>query len=480
MGREEPVQRVYPTHYFSSWVDLPSNVAHLRGVPELVAAALKGARVHEVPEGQQIYGSHPLLALFSTGVQLRGDVNSLVSDSYDEGTMVGIDQLLAIRVAQRLGQAPLFQRIDAWIPKVQPAAAAGARVFRDDLRVFLRAYGSQVPRLSLLPMLESCIGLGLTTILLYTIGLMRSWESQGSIPVKENQKPWPVFADCSQGIDLELRRLSEQSMDELLLQLNRLPVWFMCVKIAESHAREQQLPGFTRKELDPRNLNPDPTDRLNRLGEILNGTSEESRDFRRDTKGLCSRLVLAIQDSGNDDSLELVQILEAGLRHPAWNLAETIVAMMGDKLQGSHINKAFDSCSLVGEPHGLMRKRKSTQGRRRAEERRSIVLTNTMIDFLVHRHLRKAAKGTPERALSLKDFLHKLGIRYGILIDVAPPTMSVPNEMLRRNRDFLERRVRDLGLLIGANDAEAMKRLRSRFPVVTDGEVDSEVNHDDC
>jgi hypothetical protein len=41
--------------------------------------------------------------------------------------------------------------------------------------------------------------------------------------------------------------------------------------------------------------------------------------------------------------------------------------------------------------------------------------------------------------------------------------MSIPADLLARNRSILERRLRDLGLLVGVNDAESMKRLRPRF-----------------
>jgi hypothetical protein len=41
--------------------------------------------------------------------------------------------------------------------------------------------------------------------------------------------------------------------------------------------------------------------------------------------------------------------------------------------------------------------------------------------------------------------------------------MTISNDLLQANRTTLERRLRDLGLLVGVNDAEAMKRLRPRF-----------------
>jgi hypothetical protein len=48
-------------------------------------------------------------------------------------------------------------------------------------------------------------------------------------------------------------------------------------------------------------------------------------------------------------------------------------------------------------------------------------------------------------------------------VDEAPQGMTISNEHLQLNRRLLERRLRDLGLLVGVNDAEAMKRLKPRF-----------------
>ena len=78
------------------------------------------------------------------------------------------------------------------------------------------------------------------------------------------------------------------------------------------------------------------------------------------------------------------------------------------------------------------------------------------------------------RPLSFKGFVRILRDRYGFCIDVAPPGMTISNELLRLNRVVLERRLRDLGLLIGVNDAETMKRLRPRFQFA--GQDDDDVD----
>jgi len=46
----------------------------------------------------------------------------------------------------------------------------------------------------------------------------------------------------------------------------------------------------------------------------------------------------------------------------------------------------------------------------------------------------------------------------------------VPSALLQRNRRMLERRLRDLGLLTGVNDAERMKKLKARYRAHQDGE----------
>ena len=82
---------------------------------------------------------------------------------------------------------------------------------------------------------------------------------------------------------------------------------------------------------------------------------------------------------------------------------------------------------------------------------------------LVHRHLRKDGKGKVERPLTLRSFLDLLRTHYGLHIDREPPGLSVPQELLQANKMWLERRLRDLGLLVGVNDAESMKQLQPRF-----------------
>ncbi len=467
IGRNQPVQRVFPTHYFSSWIDLPETVANLRGIPELIVTVLArqdsgtsvkiGHRAGHFVLGPS-FEDNILLRILGAGVSIQGEPNNLRSDIFDEGTAVGIDQLLTIRMAQLLGEAPQKVRGESpEIPNQQPVAKRATDFLYEDLNVFLRAYGGQMPRQSLLPMLESCLSVGLTNVFLSTLSIMIEWERTNLTPEKADQKPWPLFVDCSSSLDTKIRDFSEECIDDLVQRLSRLPICFMCLRILDQRARAERLRGL------PQTM-PDPSAFINFLGELIHGQSDESRDIQRDIRRTCHKLADTLKDM---QETGLVQILENDDIPPVWRLAEAVVIMMGDKLQIAHFRKSLDSCMMIDEPNGIARKRKTTIKGKMAE-RRSVVLTNTVLDFLVHRHLRKAKKGTGRAVLSLSRFIDILRDHYGFYIDAAPPGFSIPSEILIRNRIHLERRLRDLGLFIGVNDAESMKRLRQRFVASND------------
>ena len=156
--------------------------------------------------------------------------------------------------------------------------------------------------------------------------------------------------------------------------------------------------------------------------------------------------------------------------NPVWRLADGLMVLMGRKPRLNFIGM-IDSSLLTGRPNGLAAKRTTTRGlggntTRRRRDVRSLVFTDSALDYLVHLHLLKSGSKPGTRALSFGKFLEELRERYGFHVDIAPSGMTISNELLQRNSSILERRLRDLGLLVGVNDAEAMKRLSPRFEPV--------------
>lgn len=473
-GRNLPLIRAFPTHYMASHIDLPQKVVHLRDVPESLVAILVDQKSGEAIDGKLCEKSwfrigsdvdhNLLLSVLGRGMELGHGLSDL-NERFHESVAVGVDQLLTIRMAQRCGAAP--QKLKeggkgSEIPNRHPVAKHASRALNEDFRILLQAFGGGIPRHCLLPMLESCISLGFTNLLLSASGMLIEWEKTGRLP--HNDEPWPLFVDASTSSDRELRAVSEAVMDDTYRRLKRLPVILMALRIAGTKAKHDRK---LSSELPPGR--PDATARINMLGALVQQTHPLSEKLHDDVWEKASQILGQLQEiPGCEDAVSILDN-EAAVPNVVWRMAEAIVRLMGDKQQGEYLYKCLYSCLMVGESNGLAVERrvqfKSIRNGRKSGIVRSIVLTNTMLDFLVHRHLRKPGKkgATQEHSLSLTEFLRTLRERYGLFVDQAPPGHQISVELLLRNRRILEGRLRDLGLLVGVNDAESMKRLRPRF-----------------
>lgn len=485
LGRTEQVQRVAPAHYMSSWVDLPDSVGHLRYVPEMITAILadqKGDILQLTNNGNRTwfnvgrgFENNVLIKAFCHGMEIKegiaGGLADKRSDKFNEETAVGIDQLLMIRLAQQLGEAPDKLRGTSGdrILNQMPVSEQAAHNFSEDIRRFVRSYSGIVPRQAFVAMLESCISVGLTTIFNSVIDIMLDWVDTGEIRKKNNQMPVCLFVDASNGLDVRLRSLAELSFDDYIRRVQRFPVVLMGARLLDWGTR------FNRKlKNNAKNTTPYATEWLNLLGNVLHERHNESRailyDFEQKGAVLADRL--------KEELPEISELLENdyGYPNPVWRLAEAL-----NQLQGSHLTRrkmllCMDSSLLINRPNGLASKRrvyKSESGMaKKTWDVRSLVFTDSVLDYLVHLHLLKSGNHNETRLLSLKEFIRLLCKRYGFCIDEAPPGMMISNDLLQLNRSFLERRLRDLGLLSGVNDAESMKHLTARFVLTEEDDCD--------
>lgn len=475
-GRDEKVQRAFPTHYLASWIDLPDDVVNLRFVPEMLVALLlhqeegeciqRSLRKNYFGVGCGFDGENILLSLFGNGMVIAGDKKSdLQSDHFNENHLsVGIDQLLTIRLAQGCGEAPYKARSGTGgeIKNRWPIAIQAMDALKEDFNVFVQIYGTTISRQSFLQMLESCLSLGLSNIYFSTFNMLTVWKKTGKLPTHDEQCSWPFFVDCSTGNDKELRMLAEQSMSQLIRKLKRLPNILMSMGIIETKIRkDRQL-----RELIP-SVTPDSTEFINLLGSMYKNIHSGSEPLLKDLEETCFGIADALEE--NDGIEPDLQELLRSSDNPIDRLAESLCKLMGEKnLFYKHIT-AVNSMLLIDMPNGMAQKRKisrKTAGKTISSDARSIVLTNTMLDYIVHRHLRKAAKRKRQNTLTFIDLLHILRDRYGLYVDESPPGMQISAETLLRNKRILERRLRDLGVLVGVNDAETMKRLCPRFRII--------------
>ena len=476
LGRDQQVQRVAPAHYMASWIDLPQSVAHLRYVPEMIVAMLanqKGDHVESSQDGDRTwfavgkgYEDNVLLGAFSQGTIRRGNMGDRASDRFDEGDeTVGLDQLLMIRLAQQLQAAPDWIRGKGSGPisNQRPIAETVSRHFSDDIRRFLRAYATPAPRHTLVEMLESCIAIGLTTILTSAVEMLFRWARTGEVPSRGEQPPAHLLVDCSNGVERRVRDLAEQSMGDLMRRMERFPTILTVLRLLDYEARVNRR--IRKLEIPTR---PYATDWLNLLGDLLHERHPEAQRIHYAIEDKAERLAdtLAIEHAEVTEVLTNVDNQES----PVWRLAEGLTILMGPSIGRRKFMQMIDSCLLTGRPNGLAAKRTTTHGirvgervTRRKRDARSLVFTDSVLEYLVHLHLLPTGSKPGTRSLSFRDFIRMLRERHGFHVDTAPAGMTISNALLQENRAVLERRLRDLGLLVGVNDAEAMKRLRPRF-----------------
>jgi hypothetical protein len=470
-GHKEEVLRAFPVHFFSSWLDLPPKVAHLRFVPEMLVAMLANQESGKVlvPSNEAPFAvaGNPqhniLLRIFGRGVRFGENAAVLagaMSDTVSADAEFSVEEWLMVRLGQVCGQAPEKLRQTRGgipeIPNLRPLASDAAEAFRKDLSGFLSAYGETIPRRALTPMLEALIGLGLWHSFLASLRAIVAWSQTGDVPTAGNQRPLALLVDASSGTDAALRELAEQSTLDMVRFLDEATVALAVVRVLDAVCKD------SAELVSDLPTGPHRDGWLNILGQVRMGRHAESPFARRALSTKCNQLAARLED--DDVAGEAVAILRGVTirSDPARALAEAICTMMGEKLLKVSYLKFLDSAAMANEPHGLVHKRTVqrtlSNGKKKRTEARSVVLSNILLETLVHIHL--LPRGV---RLSFRDFLSILRDRYGLWVDEAPPGLTAARADLLRNRAILEHRLRDLGLLIGVNDAESMKRLQPRY-----------------
>ena len=250
-------------------------------------------------------------------------------------------------------------------------------------------------------------------------------------------------------------------MDDLIRRIERIPQVLMMLRLLDYAARDNRK---IRKQSIP--TRPYATAWLDLLGDLLHERHDEASFIHRQMDDYGEKLADALED----DYPEAASVLrnEGSQPNPIRRLAAALTPLLGTTARSNTISMV-DSTLNVQRPNGLAQKRKTTRGAqptgsgRRVRDVRSLVFTDAVLDYLVHLLVLPAGNKTARRRISLREFLDTIRTRYGFHVDASPPDMAVSNELLQSNRVILERRLRDLGLLVGVNDAEAMKRLQPRF-----------------
>jgi hypothetical protein len=477
LGRDKPLARVAPAHYMSTWVDLPEHVSSLRLVPEMIVALLAGQNGeyveqtaiddgHEFGVGRGL-SANLLLQMFSEGIVQRPGktvLNDLAADMFDEQENVGIDQLLMIRIAEALQKAPdkIRGKEEERISTQLPIAERVSQWFGADLRDFTAGFGRIIPRQTFIATLEASMSLGLFSMFTSTAEMLFAWFEHGALPTTDTQAPVPFFVDASNGVHRELRDASETSMGDFFRRLESLPVVLMCIRLLDVEAQSDE-----QLKLHRKSIRPYANKWIDLLGSILHKLHPESRDIHKHFARLANQLApqLKAEYEAAAEQLNAGDVQD----NVVIRLSACLAYLQGRSNTFRNILEWIDCALMAKTPAALTRKRSVSRvigglGSSRRDVR-SLVMTDDLLDYLVHLHVARSLSKGVQRPLSFQQLLRIMRERYGLYVDQAPPGAVISDEVLRLNRGVLERRLRDLGLLIGVNDAESMKHLRPRYAV---------------
>ncbi len=465
--KQEPLRRALPTHYFAGWLDLPERSVNLRYVPETIVAMLAGQNGPVVtdspaddptpfPVGRR-FRENLLLKPFLRGVKPAGLLGDTSGDQFDEVTPVTVPEWLTVRLAEALGQPPRPLSASAGgaaIPNQQPLACLAAPL-REDLEVFMAAYGETMPRGVLINLLDAALAVGLSTILTGTAVALTTWTRDGRLP---SQPPrLPVLVDASNGLDPALKRASKKVFEAQSSLLAEVPVSLMVLRLLDAEISALAVPS----ESLPAQM-PHGDAYLNFLGDVLYGRHPASGDVLKALAEKAAR----VAELWAEDEPQLARDLRPAAQRPphelVWRLARVLTAMRGRK-QSAKWFELLDACFLCNHPCGLVMKPAAAASGRTRRETRHPILTDAMLDYLVH--LWVAYQQRKRQPPTVEGFFRWLRDRYGLYVhELHPSQAPVPMNLLEKNRQWTEDRLRDLGLFVSVSDAESVKRLLARFP----------------
>ena len=161
----------------------------------------------------------------------------------------------------------------------------------------------------------------MTSVLTSVTGILLEWATSGEVLKKSEQSPAQLFVDCSNGIDRRIGLLAEQSFDDFIRRLDRLPVILMALRLLDWGAKYN--PSLRRTSIATA---PYATEWITLLGSILFGRRSESGPILNSLE----EKALALADKLSEDCQDISALLgdESFNPNPVWRLAEGLCFLM--------------------------------------------------------------------------------------------------------------------------------------------------------
>ena len=232
--------------------------------------------------------------------------------------------------------------------------------------------------------MESCISVGLTTVLTSVTDILVHWAASGDVLSRNTQGPAEIFVDCSNRVDRRIGLLAEQSFDDLTRRLDRLPVILMALRLIDWGVKHNASLRRTNIATTPYAIQW-----IGRLGDVLYDRLPESASI----KNSLDEKALALADKLADENPDVKKLLEDESTNPdpVWRLAEGLCQLMSRSNLWGNLYGGLDGFLNTDRPNGIAAKRRIRQTDpvtgKRTREIRSVVLTDSVLDYLVHLHV---------------------------------------------------------------------------------------------
>ena len=164
----------------------------------------------------------------------------------------------------------------------------------------------------------------MTTVLTTVVEILLEWAETGAITDRQYQRPAGILVDCSNGVDIRLRGLSERSMDDLMRRIERIPEILMMLRLLDYAAKDNRK--IKKQGISTR---PYATTWLDLLSDLLHERHDEAPFIHRQMDHYGENLA----DALGDDFPEAAEVLRNEGSQPSSirRLAAALTPLMGTK-----------------------------------------------------------------------------------------------------------------------------------------------------
>jgi hypothetical protein len=461
--RSERVLSVRPLHFMSYRADLPVSWAHLRSVPEFVAALLhhEDDRSGDTLKPDQLFALGTSANLFyrTFGVGMSDTFAlEMQHDRYIDEKPLDAESLLLVRLMERASPPLPIVVGKGEVRPFRSFCPSQAAQFRRDFSLLLRCYTPDaVPPRVLGENVMALLSLNLTTYFLSHCLSVNHLYDTGHFVSDRNtgdRRTWEpaIFADLTSGRDRKCRELARRSYQHhLQIMMRHLRAMIGLRLLDRALANQKHLSQI-------RDLKPGPAHAIERFEIFAQARSSKTETFNA-VQAFAAMILSQLRehDPRNNEFLDSPALMPDTFT--AFDqLVEALV--ISEPELAEHLLKFHASIARLGHHTSILARPTA----RRLDS--YYTLTSGMLEMLVHLVPLREKRKPSGHSIDVYEFVSLLRTRYGIWIDKPPPDIDDGYEAYKAaqaNMAALKEKLRQLGALRAVTDARGMQWIVPRY-----------------